>query len=214
MPLTPSQFRILILTLGSAAIGADFLRNDAFFILKPLCTIAILIFAIAYRNLSLKNYALQIAIGLFFCLLGDCFLLIDAYFIYGLLSFLMAHLIFLYAFIKRQGWQWRPEVAVLLLFFAGAVFSLISKDLGTLFNPVLIYLIVIVLMSWQGWAMTLNPKMEQRRFLGGAVSLFLVSDSLIAINKFSYPFSLSGVLILATYWFAIYFIAHSATRYS
>ncbi len=125
MLLTPSQFRILILILGSAAIGADFLRNDAFFILKPLCTIAILVFAIAYRNLSLKNYALQIAVGLFFCLLGDCFLLIDSYFIFGLLSFLMAHLIFLYAFIKRQGWQWRPEVAVLLLLFAGAVFSLI-----------------------------------------------------------------------------------------
>ena len=212
MPLTPSQFRILILTLGGAAIGADFLRNKVFFILKPLCTIAILVFAIAYRNLSLKNYTLQIVAGLFFCLLGDCFLLIDAYFIFGLLSFLMAHLIFLYAFIKRQGWQWRPEVAVLLLFFAGAVFSLISKDLDTLFNPVMIYLIVIVLMSWQGWAMTLNTKLKQHRFLGLAVSLFLFSDALIAINKFSYNFSFSGALILSSYWLSIYLIADSATR--
>ena len=212
MPLTPSQFRILILTLGGAAIGADFLRYDAFFILKPLCTIAILVFAIAYRNLSLKNYTLQIVAGLFFCLLGDCFLLIDSYFIFGLLSFLMAHLIFLYAFIKRQGWQWRPEVAILLLLFAGAVFSLISKDLGTLFNPVMIYLIVIVLMSWQGWAMTLNTKLKQHRFLGLAVSLFLFSDALIAINKFSYNFSFSGALILSSYWLSIYLIADSATR--
>lgn len=212
MLLTPSQFLILILILGSAAIGADFLRNDAFFILKPLCTITILVFAIAYRNLSLKNYALQIAVGLFFCLLGDCFLLIDSYFIFGLLSFLMAHLIFLYAFIKRQGWQWRPEVAILLLLFAGAVFSLISKDLDTLFNPVMIYLIVIVLMSWQGWAMTLNQKLKQHRFLGMAVSLFLFSDALIAINKFSYNFSFSGALILSSYWLSIYLIADSATR--
>ncbi len=102
MLLTPSQFRILILTLGGAAIGADFLRNEAFFILKPLCTIAILVFAIAYRNLSLKNYTLQIAAGLFFCLLGDCFLLIDSYFIFGLLSFLMAHLIFFMLLLKDR----------------------------------------------------------------------------------------------------------------
>jgi uncharacterized membrane protein YhhN len=88
--------------LGGAAIGADFLRNEAFFILKPLCTIAILVFAIAYRNLSLKNYTLQIVAGLFFCLLGDCYLLIDAYFIYGLLSFLMAHLIFFMLLLKDR----------------------------------------------------------------------------------------------------------------
>ena len=76
----------------------------------------------------------------------------------------------------------------------------------------MIYLIVILLMSWQGWAMTLNPKLKQYRFLGLAVSLFLFSDALIAINKFSYNFSFSGALILISYWLSIYLIADSATR--
>lgn len=212
MLLSPSQFRILILLFGSSAIVADFLNNYAFFILKPLCTITILTYVIAYRNPSLKNYALQMSIGLFLCLVGDCFLLFESCFIYGLLSFLIAHLIFLFAFIKRQGWKWRPKVVLFLLFIAGGVFIFISKDLGSFFYPVLVYLIVILLMSWQGWAMTLNPKLEQQRYLGLAVSLFLFSDALIAINKFSYSFSFSGVLILASYWLAIYLIAHSATR--
>ena len=58
-------------------------------------------------------------------------------------------------------------------------------------------------MSWQGWAMTLNQKLKQHRFLGLVVSL-LFSDALIAINKFSYNFSFSGALILSSYWLSIY----------
>ncbi len=36
--------------------------------------------------------------------------------------------------------------------------------------------------------------------LGGA--LFMVSDSLLAINKFAVPLPLASLWILATYWFA------------
>ena len=74
------------------------------------------------------------------------------------------------------------------------------------------YLIVIELMSRQGWALALNPKMEYRSFLGWAVSLFLFSDALIAVDKFYFSFSFSGVLILATYWIAIFLIARSASK--
>jgi hypothetical protein len=48
----------------------------------------------------------------------------------------------------------------------------VSDDLDSLFYAVLIYLIVIVLMSWQGWALALNPKMEYRSFLGGLSHCF------------------------------------------
>jgi uncharacterized membrane protein YhhN len=150
--------------------------------------------------------------GLFFCLVGDSFLLVESYFVWGLASFLVAHLIFLFAFIKRQGWLWEPRVAVVLALIAVGVFTLVSDDLDSLFYPVLIYLIVIVLMSWQGWALTLNPKLEYRSFLGWAVSLFLFSDALIAVDKFYFSFSFSGVLILATYWIAIFLIARSASK--
>ena len=92
------------------------------------------------------------------------------------------------------------------------VFTLVSDDLDSLFYPVLIYLIVIVLMSWQGWALALNPKMEYRSFLGWAVSLFLFSDALIAVDKFYFSLSFLGVLILTTYWIAIFLIARSASK--
>ena len=212
MLLSHSQFRILIFIIGFTAIIADIINTFAFFILKPFCSATIMVYSLSCRNPTLKKYPLQISIGLFFCLLGDIFLLLETFFIYGLVSFLISHLIFLFAFIKRQGWQWRPTIILVLLPIAAAIFIFISKDLGDLYIPVMIYLIVILLMSWQGWAMTLNPKLKQQRFLGLAVSLFLFSDSLIAINKFSYNFSFSGVLILSSYWLSIYLIADSATR--
>jgi uncharacterized membrane protein YhhN len=105
-----------------------------------------------------------------------------------------------------------PRVAVVLALIAFGVFTLVSDDLDSLFYAVLIYLIVIVLMSWQGWALALNPKMEYRSFLGWAVSLFLFSDALIAVDKFYFSLSFSRVLILATYWIAIFLIARSASK--
>ena len=200
------------MAFGIAAIGAELFNSPLFIALKPLCTISILAYLLIFRNTASNSYSKRIGIGLFFCLIGDTFLLFESYFIWGLASFLVAHLIFLYAFVKRQGWLWEPKVAVVLALIALGIFTLVSDNLDSLFYPVLIYLIVIVLMSWQGWALALNPKMEYRSFLGWAVSLFLFSDALIAIDKFYYSFSFSGILILSTYWIAIFLIARSASK--
>ena len=154
MLLSHSQFRILIFIIGFTAIVADIINTLPFLYLSLLYCYNNGLF-LSCRNPTLKKYPLQISIGLFF-FLGDIFLLLETFFIYGLVSFLIAHLIFLFAFIKRQGWQWRPKIILVLLPIAAAIFIFISKDLGDLYIPVMIYLIVILLMSWQGWAMTLN----------------------------------------------------------
>ena len=212
MTFSQSQHKILIFIFVIAAISSELFNSSLFLALKPLCTILILAYPLLFRNAAINSYSKHIAMGLFFCLVGDTFLLFESYFVWGLASFLVAHLIFLFAFIKRQGWLWEPRVAVVLALIAVGVFTLVSDDLDSLFYPVLIYLIVIVIMSWQGLALTLNPKMEYRSFLGWAVSLFLFSDALIAVDKFYFSFSFSGVLILATYWIAIFLIARSASK--
>ncbi len=48
-------------------------------------------------------------------------------------------------------------------------------------------------------------------YVGIAVVLFLISDSIIALNKSQYAFQLSGVLILSTYWLSISLLANSTT---
>ena len=144
--------------------------------------------------------------------MGDVFLLFEAYFAYGLASFLIGHMFFLFAFISFQGLQRAPAIITLLVLIAVALFLLISPNLEALFYPVLIYLIVIVLMSWQGWALSLNTQLKNIRFLALGVSLFLFSNALIAIDTFYVTFSFAQRVILISYWAAIYIIAQSATK--
>ena len=125
MLLSHSQFRILIFIIGFTAIIADIINTFAFFILKPFCSATIMVYSLSCRNPTLKKYPLQISIGLFFCLLGDSFLLLEPFFIYGLVSFLIAHLIFLFAFITWLGWQWRLKIFLVLLPIAAAIFIFI-----------------------------------------------------------------------------------------
>jgi uncharacterized membrane protein YhhN len=43
--------------------------------------------------------------------------------------------------------------------------------------------------------------------------LFVISDSILAINKFYQPFEAAGVLIMLTYGLAQFFIVEGAGRY-
>ncbi|MBH46109.1 MAG: hypothetical protein CMC93_05790 [Flavobacteriaceae bacterium] len=49
------------------------------------------------------------------------------------------------------------------------------------------------------------------RHIGWALVLFLLSDAILALDKFYIPFAYSGVLILSTYWIAITIIAFSGS---
>ncbi|MDA8871298.1 lysoplasmalogenase [Flavobacteriaceae bacterium] len=206
------HLRLLILISAILAIVLDGIGSVGFFVFKPLTTILILLLPTLYQDSEAKIYVKSIVFGLVFCLFGDAFLLFNSYFLFGLGSFLIGHLFFLYAFVKRQGWQKRYGIGLFLVILAIGICWLIQDKLNTLLIPVLLYMLVIVLMSWQGWGLALNSKTKNLRSLGLGVSLFMFSDTLIAFDKFYIPFSYSGLLILATYWIAIYIIALSGTR--
>ena len=206
------HLRLLILISAILAIVLDGIGSVGFFVFKPLTTILILLLPTLYQDSEAKIYVKSIVFGLVFCLFGDAFLLFNSYFLFGLGSFLIGHLFFLYAFVKRQGWQKRYGIGLFLVILAIGICWLIQDKLNTLLIPVLLYMLVIVLMSWQGWGLALNSKTKNLRSLGLGVSLFMFSDTLIAFDKFYIPFSYSGLLILATYWIAIYNIALSGTR--
>ena len=212
MRLTQSYFLLLILATALVAVMVDYFDLKVFVVLKPLTTILILLYPFIFKTPDLQNYAKWIGVGLLFCLMGDSFLLFDSQFVWGLASFLIGHLFFLFAFVQRQGWQWQPFILLVLGLFGTTVFMVISKSLEMLFYPVLVYLLVILTMSWQGWALALNPNEKNVRLLGWGVSLFLFSDTLIAIDKFYSSFSVAGILILTTYWTAIFLIAKTASK--
>jgi len=89
-----------------------------------------------------------------------------------------------------------------------AILALSYANLDALLISVLFYISIIVLMSWQGIALT-QSGVPIYKNLGWAVSLFLLSDGLLALNKFYIPFVFSGITILSTYWLAIFLLAET-----
>ena len=201
--------KYLILLCVISGILVDFFDYRLLYsVFKPLTTFLIILLVVRFRNSN--SYSKRILLGLIFCLFGDSFLLFENYFIFGLASFLIGHLFFLYAFINVQGWQWPIKTGGGIFVMAAlAILVLSYANLNALLIPVLFYISIIVLMSWQGIALT-QSGVPAYKNISWAVSLFLLSDGLLALNKFYIPFVFSGIIILSTYWLAIFFLAETA----
>lgn len=209
----PSKLILNVLSLlcGSMAIYFNMTQNlDLFKIFKPLTTIIIILIPLLHKSHPLK-YANYIILSLIFCLLGDTLLLNDSYFIFGLVSFLIAHILFTASFITLSKFKFYPLPIVILLFLGGAYYIYLYSSLKALAIPVFIYFLFITLMSWQGIALYIWKKKQSFLFIAIAVILFFISDATLALNKFKFPFEASRIIVLSTYWISILLLANSAT---
>lgn len=149
-------------------------------------------------------------VGLFLSWVGDVLLLWEQehalFFIGGLVAFLIAHLSYgstFWRFARKNGALWlpqRPHVFLGLLALGLSAYGLLFPHLGELRIPVAFYVLAILSMS-----IAARMVMEQShyalggRFLFGGALLFMLSDILLAIDKFMGHFPLSGLLIMMTY---------------
>lgn len=159
-----------------------------------------------------------IAAALILSWFGDSFLMyqnIDSkYFIYGLLAFLGTHL--LYAVINLKLKVSEAENALLptqkirhslTLILAGvALVTILSPNLGEMRLPVTVYTAVIVFMSISALLRYGYTSIRSFSFVFGGAVCFMISDSLLAINKFMETFSLAGFWVMLTYCLAQYLI--------
>jgi uncharacterized membrane protein YhhN len=136
---------------------------------------------------------------------GDAFLAWSGFFIQGLASFLTAHVLYCVLFLKSGPRALNVAAAApLVLFGASMATWLIASGgvAGGLVAPVMLYLTVILAMAMIAASRyKAEPTLENRTVLFGAL-FFVVSDSLLAINKFVLPLPYSGVLVLGTYYSA------------
>jgi uncharacterized membrane protein YhhN len=199
------------LLLLSVSCGFSYLATQSFqpfpgSVLLKVLSVATLA-AIAFRAPVASSPILGTALA--FSSLGDALLDLSPrrFFIWGLLAFLVAHLIYILLFVrnrvrpmKPKGWQLALVIAVwssnvLLLWW-------MAPSLGALTGPVMVYVCVITVMVTLG----ILAGFSKSWVCSGAI-LFLISDSILAINKFKSPVPMAGYLIWATYYFAQYGIA-------
>lgn len=198
---------IFALILAIITIYGKLAENDLLqFVFKPLTMLAIILLAFLNSSSPLNFYEKAILIGLIFSMVGDVFLIRqDQFFVQGLIAFLFGHICYIVAF-----WT-NPNLPSSLIYLAYIVFflSFFWKYLGSLKIPVIIYAVALALMSWMALSRTIENHNHHtfHAFLGSIV--FIVSDSLLAFNKFKSPIPLAHLWILATYFLAQWLIALS-----
>jgi uncharacterized membrane protein YhhN len=135
----------------------------------------------------------------------------DLFFMAGLCCFLLAQVLYLIAFFSTTGRNvlfFRKIYLILPVVLYGIVLLyFLYNGLGDMRIPVIIYAAVILTMLTA--ALNRQEKVNRQSYilvLIGAV-LFVLSDSMIAIDKFAYPFLLARVAIITTYITAQYLIA-------
>ncbi|NQY64349.1 MAG: lysoplasmalogenase [Alteromonadaceae bacterium] len=137
--------------------------------------------------------------GLVCSTLGDFLLDYDPvnWFVFGLGSFLFAHLCYLFSLkpfqFKRLG------VVLLYVFYGIGILVLLWPVLGELLIPVVVYMVVLLLM---GIATLISGKSNVWLVVGGLS--FIASDSLLGIDKFYTTIPAGGFFIMITYYFAQY----------
>lgn len=207
-----NELLLLILLLSGALYlaGHYFDKPLLKYVFKPLTTILILLFAFVRMPQVSIHYKEFILIGLTLSLIGDIFLLWpEKQFISGLLAFLLAHLLFILAMITDFGpyydWQYLIPILLYMIVF---LWIILPKS-GKLVFPVVVYAFVLMLFFWQaaGRAVYLAGSSSMDALLGAG--LFVVSDSVLAYNRFVKNFKWAEFFIIITYWAALYFIALS-----
>lgn len=212
---------LFFLVLAGDLIAIYFDNRDLQYAFKPLIILTLILHLALQRGFSSNKLLRWIMIGLIFSWIGDVLLMFDdcdpIFFILGLLSFLLAHLFYIIFFhrvrvienIKSNPWM----LAAVVLYYAILIYFL-SPFLGDMKLPVRIYGVVISFMLMLALHMLyIQNRRAGRTMLLGAI-LFVVSDSVLAFNKFYEPIQYGGLIIMTTYGIAQLLIVVGSVKMS
>jgi uncharacterized membrane protein YhhN len=184
---------------------------------KPLATLLIFLLAWRVRRPISETYRRRVLLGIAFCLLGDVLLMLPQdFFVPGLVSFLLGHVCFLAAFSSdaRFAVRWQPWFGCLA--FGALMAALLWPGIAPAMRPpVLAYVGVLATMAGQAvgraWWLTSqgDARAASARYAAAGALLFMISDSLLAWDRFRAALPWAALYILATYYAALWLIARS-----
>lgn len=205
-----------IIDLISIATNSQLLH----YMVKPLLMPALMV--LLWLTVSKVPNKSLLLTGLFFSWLGDILLLFEnrhtLFFILGLISFLTTHIFYIIYFLKIRPKQtslfkkYRFLPALVAMYGITLTWQLFPH-LGNLKIPVVVYAAVICCMLL--CSIHIYNRVNNNAaicYITGALA-FVISDSLLAINKFYTAFPYSGLLIMLTYCAAQYFIVQGYIKH-
>jgi len=202
------QKTALIIALFAVALFFIGLYTDSY--LLRMLSKPIPILAMIFMLRPVTHYKKFVFLGLGFSVTGD-FLLESSpdMFLFGLTAFLIAHLFYIGAFVKRNH-NLKLFPLILLAAFGIVILYLLYPTLGKMAIPVIAYLVVILIMCWR--AMAQNNYDDYAVYAAAGSLFFVISDSIIAFNKFYVEIPIARWMIMVTYWTAQGLIFYSAYK--
>jgi len=211
--LSFSLIFLLIIILNLIVQTALF--EDYTIFIKPLICLSLAFYLYKESNMKIGFNRLVFA-GLIFSLMGDVMLIYagaDVYFfLYGLVSFLLAHILYSSAFFRdfKNNPRESKYYGHLMLFVMGvyslSYYSWIRDYLNNFRIPVLAYIFVISIMAILAAYRYRRVNLLSFRLICFGAIFFVISDSALAFRKFVEPYSFAGILIMSTYMLAQYLI--------
>jgi uncharacterized membrane protein YhhN len=204
---------ILFYTSVAGVLLAELLQTDWLFtIAKPLIMASLLLYYLYAAESEHRSRVLVLAV--IFSLAGDVLLMKEEYFISGLIAFLISHVLYIFTYREfssedsgnaLNGLQ-RIRLAFPVILAGSGLVVILFPVLGDLKIPVMLYaaaLAIMVITALFRFGRTTSPSFWM--VFAGAV-FFMISDSILAVNKFLTPVAFSGVLIMSTYMAAQFLI--------
>jgi uncharacterized membrane protein YhhN len=140
----------------------------------------------------------------------------ENFFIFGLVAFLVAHIFYIIFFTlirSKENVSSKWGFIVLVICYYIFLMDLLQPHLESMKLPVRIYGLVLMLMFYAALLMGFVKKAGFGILIIIGASLFVVSDSLLAINKFYRQFEYAGIAIMFTYGIAQLLITLGAVKY-
>jgi uncharacterized membrane protein YhhN len=208
-------FIVALGELVSIALGIELLG----FICKPLIMISLGCFY--WFAMKKEERSLVVVAGIIMAFAGDVLLMLPSQFVPGLIAFLISHLLYIVAYRQhRDDVDESPlkgvhtiRLAFPIVLAGTGLVIILYPALGDMRIPVIIYAIVLALMVLN--ALFRFGRTSAASFwmvFSGAV-LFMISDSILAINKFLSPFEEAGFVIMLTYMAAQLLIIRGLARH-
>jgi len=216
------KYRILLFAaiLITDLIAIQLHYKMAEYIFKPLIIIWLMSYFVLQSRDVQSRLKKWVILALLFSWLGDVLLMFQEdnplFFLLGLSSFLIAHIFYIlfFHFVRmkervKSKWYLLLMVAV----YYAVLIVILSPYLGDMKLPVQIYAVVISFMFMLAMHMLFIKNKSAGLWMMMGALLFVISDSILAINKFYQSFEMAGIVVMLTYGLAQLFITEGAIRY-